>query len=123
MAHADPDYVHQFDVLMTISELEEDQDFWLASLDVNLGPGLTDLLGWVPASGTYDHDGIPITPEKNHWQNGNLDAGTDSNDLRVILVEAAAAEAANRQYGEGGRPVPLPVGRASRRSSRRYAGE
>jgi len=53
---------------------------------------------------TYDNNGATPGGVVNHWQNGNADVGSNVNDLQVIAVEATAAEANNRQYGETPRP-------------------
>ena len=100
----DPTNLQQIDVSFTAEGLGEGEDIWLVGFDVNLGSGLADALGWIAASGDFDHDNVPITPKQTHYQNGNGDFGTDTADLKVLLAETTADEAANRQYGEAVRP-------------------
>ena len=64
---SDPTNLQQVDVVMSLNNLAPDEDFFRVGFDLNLGPGLSDVFGWVPASGSFDHDGIPITPPQNHW--------------------------------------------------------
>jgi len=52
----------------------------------------------------YDSNGASLGGTVAHWQNGNADLGSSVNDLNVIGVEATAAEANNRRYGEASRP-------------------
>ncbi|HEY1600965.1 MAG TPA: hypothetical protein VGG64_15285 [Pirellulales bacterium] len=108
----------QFEVRLTFTDAAPDEDFWTAAFNINLGPGLTNSSGWMdpgtaqangyypsaPSLAEYDSNGATAGGIEMHWQNGNGDFGINPNDLQAIIVEAASAEAANRQYGEAGRP-------------------
>ena len=108
----------QFEVRLTFTGAAADEDFWTAAFNVNLGPGLSNSSGWMdpgtaqangyyPASPSlmqYDSNGATPGGVQLHWQNGNGDFGMNPDDLQAIIVEAASAEAANRKYGEVGRP-------------------
>ena len=72
-----------------------------------MDPGTAKANGYYPASPSlmeFDSNGASPGGVQLHWQNGNGDFGMNPNDLQSIIVEAGSAEAANRQYGEVGRP-------------------
>jgi hypothetical protein len=58
-----------------------------------------------PSLAQFDSNGAALGGVQSHWQFGNADFGINPNDLQIIIVEAAAIEAANRQYGESARPA------------------
>jgi hypothetical protein len=119
----------EFNFGISILDAAPGEDFWRADLSIQPQPELTavDLFGvgkWMsPATAEakglyaaigypspapalqsyaqYDSNGAAAGGIENHWQIANSDPG---NDLVAIDVEAAAAEAANRQYGEMTRP-------------------
>jgi hypothetical protein len=109
----------QFEVRLTLSGAAADEDFWTAAFNVNLGSGLANSSGWMdpataqangyyaaaPSLAAYDSNGAAAGGIQLHWQNGNGDFGSNSNDLQAIVVEASSAEAFNRQYGELIRPA------------------
>jgi hypothetical protein len=108
----------QFEVRLTFSDAAPNEDFWTAAFNVGLGAGLSNSSGWMdpgtaqangyypasPSLAQYDSNGAAPGGIEFHWQNGNGDFGMNPNDLQAIIVEASSAEAANRQYGEVGRP-------------------
>ncbi len=107
-----------YEFRMTVDDLEADEDFWIAIFNVEIGPGLEVVVGWMdpgtaqanglydplPSLANYDSNGAGIGGIQSHWQFGNADFGLDPDDLQVIIVEASGLEAANRQYGEALRP-------------------
>lgn len=110
----------QYEFRMSLDGLQADEDFWTAIFNVNLGPGLEPVTGWMdpgtaqangiypdgtPSLATYDSNGQAVGGVKQHWQYGNGDFGINPDDLQSIIVEVAPDEAANRQYGEALRPA------------------
>ncbi len=109
----------QFEFRISLADLAADEDFWTAAFNINLGPGLTDSSGWMspalaqvnnyypasPSLAQFDSNGALPGGVEMHWQYSNDDFGASSTDLQSIIVEAASAEAANRQYGEAVRPA------------------
>jgi hypothetical protein len=108
----------QYEFRMALADLEPDEDFWTAILNVQLGPGLEIGSSWLdpataqlngyyppsPSLASYDSNGAAGGGIQFHWQFGNEDFGVDSGDLQTIIIEVSPEEAANRQYGELVRP-------------------
>jgi len=108
-----------YEFRMSVQDLMAGEDFWTAIFNVNLGPGLEAVTSWMdpgtaqanelyamsPSLATYDSNGPGIGGVKSHWQFGNGDFGSNPDDLKSVIVEAAPDEAANRQYGELVRPA------------------
>ncbi len=109
----------QIEFRMTLAGAAADEDFWTAIFNVTPGPGLGNASGWMdpataqgngyyavaPSLAQFDSNGAALGGVQSHWQFGNADFGINPNDLQSIIVEAAAVEAANRQYGESARPA------------------
>jgi len=88
-----PSDIHQFDIFMTITGLAAGEDFETLVFDTKLGPGVT------PWSGGAYSAGFPLYDPPPNTANGcgsgclpvfsnNLDAGTNTNDLKAITVIA-----------------------------------
>jgi hypothetical protein len=113
------DALLHYEFRLRVDDLAADEDFWIAIFNIELGPGLQAVGGWMdpgtaqanglyeqlPSLANYDSNGAALGGIQAHWQFGNADFGVDANDLRSIVVEASGPEAANRQYGELVRPA------------------
>jgi hypothetical protein len=111
------DYL-QYEFRMTLNGATPGEDFWTAIFNIQLGAGLQNTSGWLdpataqangyypanPSLATFDSNGAAPGGVQMSWQYSNGDYGANPNDLQSIIIEAAPGEAANRQYGEAGRP-------------------
>jgi hypothetical protein len=108
-----------YEFRMSVNDLMAGEDFWVAIFNIELGPGLEFVTGWMdpgtaqanelyaqsPSLATYDSNGAVLGGIEPHWEYGNADFGLDPDDLQTIIVETSSQEATNRQYGEVLRPT------------------